>query len=86
MLCYFLDKTKKYFGSGQYSNKIKTTKADPWHFRDQSIEIDIPPLGMVVFKYENKVVPKSKKIVKPKSIVKTKPKAKSTKKTKPKTK
>tara|TARA_R110000796_G_scaffold100757_7_gene209445 strand:+ start:18 stop:611 length:594 start_codon:yes stop_codon:yes gene_type:complete len=71
---------KTYFGSGQYSNKVKTTKTDPWHFRDQSIEIDIPPLGMVVFKYENKVTPKSK------SIVKTKPKAKSTKKTKPKTK
>tara|TARA_R110002033_G_scaffold34761_5_gene72445 strand:- start:2030 stop:2875 length:846 start_codon:yes stop_codon:yes gene_type:complete len=77
---------KTYFGSGQYSNKVKTTKADPWHFRDQSIEIDIPPLGMIVFKYENKVTPKSKKIVKSKSIVKTKPKAKSTKKTKPKTK
>ncbi|MUU77410.1 1,4-alpha-glucan branching protein GlgB [Winogradskyella endarachnes] len=65
---------KKYFGSGQYSNKLKTTKKDPWHFRDQSIVIDIPPLGMVVFKYQNKIV--------------SKPKVKSTKKrtTKSKTK
>jgi len=42
---------KKYFGSGSYKNKMKTTKAVAWHFRDQSIEVDIPPLGMVAFKY-----------------------------------
>jgi len=42
---------KKYFGSGDYKNKIQTTKAEPWQFRDDSIEINIPPLGMVVFKY-----------------------------------
>ena len=42
---------KKYFGSGAYKNKIKTTEADPWQFRDDSIEVNIPPLGMVVFKY-----------------------------------
>ncbi len=42
---------KKYFGSGSYKNKMKTTKAKAWHFRDQSIEVDIPPLGMVAFKY-----------------------------------
>ncbi|WP_299364201.1 1,4-alpha-glucan branching protein GlgB [Winogradskyella sp.] len=42
---------KKYFGSGEYKNKMQTTKAEPWQFRDDSIEINIPPLGMVAFKY-----------------------------------
>ena len=42
---------KKYFGSGQYKNKIQSTKAEPWQFRDDSIELNIPPLGMVAFKY-----------------------------------
>ncbi|MEO1032734.1 MAG: 1,4-alpha-glucan branching protein GlgB [Bacteroidota bacterium] len=42
---------KKYYGSGQYKNKIQATKAEPWQFRDDSIEIAIPPLGMVAFKY-----------------------------------
>ncbi|WP_412560701.1 1,4-alpha-glucan branching protein GlgB [Winogradskyella sp. MIT101101] len=42
---------KKYFGSGEYKNKIQSTKANPWQFRDNSVEIDIPPLGAVVLKY-----------------------------------
>ena len=42
---------KKYFGSGKFKNKIKTSKAKAWHFREHSTEITIPPLGMVVFKY-----------------------------------
>ncbi|GAB5564012.1 MAG: 1,4-alpha-glucan branching protein GlgB [Winogradskyella sp.] len=42
---------KKYFGSGEFKNKVKTTSETPWNFRDYSIEITIPPLGMVVFKY-----------------------------------
>lgn len=42
---------KKYFGSGEYKNKIKSTHANPWQFRDNSVEIDIPPLGAVVLKY-----------------------------------
>lgn len=33
---------KKYFGSGEYKNKIQSTKANPWQFRDNSVEIDIP--------------------------------------------
>ncbi|WP_417861263.1 1,4-alpha-glucan branching protein GlgB [Winogradskyella sediminis] len=48
---------KKYFGTGSYKNKLKTTKAVPWHYRDQSIDISIPPLGMVVFKYKKAVKP-----------------------------
>ena len=42
---------KKYFGSGVYKNKQKISEKEPWNFRDDSIEIDIPPLGMVAFKY-----------------------------------
>ncbi|MDH7912706.1 1,4-alpha-glucan branching protein GlgB [Winogradskyella sp. SYSU M77433] len=44
---------KKYYGSGEYKNNVKITKEKPWHFRDHSIEIDIPPLGMVAFKYSS---------------------------------
>ncbi|MCB0399444.1 MAG: 1,4-alpha-glucan branching protein GlgB [Winogradskyella sp.] len=42
---------KKYFGTGMYKNKIQTVKAEPWQYRDYSVEINIPPLGMVAFKY-----------------------------------
>jgi 1,4-alpha-glucan branching enzyme len=55
---------------------MKTTKAKAWNYRDYSIDINIPPLGMVAFKYDN--------IVKPK--VKTSPKKKLVKKAKAKTK
>ena len=44
---------KKYFGSGSYKNKIQSAKAEPWQFRDHSVTITIPPLGMVVFKYQS---------------------------------
>jgi 1,4-alpha-glucan branching enzyme len=42
---------KKYFGSGTYKNKAQGTANEPWQFRDDSVEIVIPPLGMVAFKY-----------------------------------
>ncbi|NNF86486.1 MAG: 1,4-alpha-glucan branching enzyme, partial [Winogradskyella sp.] len=42
---------KKYFGSGLYKNTIRTTEDKPWHFRDFSVDVKLPPLGMVVFKY-----------------------------------
>ena len=45
---------KKYFGSGDYKNKIQTTIPEPWQFRDDSINVNIPPLGMVIFKYQNR--------------------------------
>ena len=32
-------------------NPSTPSEEDPWQFRDQSVEITIPPLGMVVFKY-----------------------------------
>jgi len=43
---------KKYFGSGQYKNKVKATEKIDSHFRKDSVEITIPPLGMVAFKYQ----------------------------------
>jgi 1,4-alpha-glucan branching enzyme len=43
---------KKYFGTGKYKNTIQTVKAEPWQFRDNSVTVKIPPLGMVVFKYQ----------------------------------
>lgn len=42
---------KEYFGSGEYKNKVQSTKANPWQFRDNSVEINIPPLGVIVLKY-----------------------------------
>ncbi|MBF8149683.1 1,4-alpha-glucan branching protein GlgB [Winogradskyella sp. F6397] len=51
---------KKYYGTGDYKNKLKTTKADAWHYRDHSMEINIPPLGMVAFRYETRIKPKKK--------------------------
>ena len=43
---------KKYFGSGSYKNKMLTSEKIDSHFRKDSVEITIPPLGMVVFKYQ----------------------------------
>jgi 1,4-alpha-glucan branching enzyme len=42
---------KTFYGTGNYINKPVTTKAEPWHFRDHSVEAKIPPLGVVIFKY-----------------------------------
>ncbi|WP_115462995.1 1,4-alpha-glucan branching protein GlgB [Winogradskyella aurantiaca] len=42
---------KKYFGSGSYKNKMRTTTNEAWQFRDQSISVHIPPLGAIVLKY-----------------------------------
>ncbi len=39
---------KKYGGSGMKNTKLKASKT-PWHGRDYSVEIDIPPLGLVIF-------------------------------------
>ena len=39
---------KKYGGSGS-KNTLRKTAKKPWHGHNQSIEITIPPLGMVIF-------------------------------------
>lgn len=43
---------KKYFGSGEYKNGSISSENKPHQFRNLSVEINIPPLGAVVFKYE----------------------------------
>jgi 1,4-alpha-glucan branching enzyme len=43
---------KKYSGSGDYKNKLLTVQKKEYQFRDYSVEITIPPLGMVAFKYQ----------------------------------
>ena len=43
---------KKYSGSGEFKNKILSSEKEEWQFRDHSVEVKIPPLGMVVFKYQ----------------------------------
>jgi len=43
---------KKYAGSGKFKNKVLDSDKINCHFRDNSVEISIPPLGMVVFKYQ----------------------------------
>jgi 1,4-alpha-glucan branching enzyme len=47
----FNSNLKKYFGSGEYKNKVQSTKPESWQFRDNSINVNIPPLGAVVLKY-----------------------------------
>ena len=42
---------KKYFGSDVYKNKPLVSDAVAHHYRDNSVEIKIPPLGMVAFRY-----------------------------------
>ncbi len=42
---------KKYFGTGEYKNRKKATQSESWNYRHNSLEINIPPIGMVVFKY-----------------------------------
>ncbi len=42
---------KKYYGSGSYKNKVKTTEKIDSHYRKDSVEITIPPLGMIALKY-----------------------------------
>jgi 1,4-alpha-glucan branching enzyme len=43
---------KKYFGSGEYKNGSISSENKPHQFRNVSAEINIPPLGAVVFKYK----------------------------------
>jgi 1,4-alpha-glucan branching enzyme len=47
----FNSNLKKYFGSGEYKNKVQSTKPESWQFRDNSINVNIPPIGAVVLKY-----------------------------------
>ena len=42
---------KKFGGSGNYKNSNITAQKKEWNFRKYSTEINIPPLGMVILKY-----------------------------------
>lgn len=42
---------KKFYGTGIYANKPVVSIDEPWHFRDYSVKVKIPPLGVAVFKY-----------------------------------
>lgn len=42
---------KEYYGTGEYLNKALKTTDEPWHWNDNSVEIKLAPLGMVVLKY-----------------------------------
>ncbi|NRA93984.1 MAG: alpha amylase C-terminal domain-containing protein, partial [Psychroserpens sp.] len=42
---------KKYFGTGSFKNSKVVSEDQPWQFRDQSVEIKVPPLGAVILKY-----------------------------------
>ncbi|MEO9076610.1 MAG: alpha amylase C-terminal domain-containing protein, partial [Gelidibacter sp.] len=50
-----------YNGTGDFKNKVITTKNGILHNRDHSAEITIPPLGMVAFKYSKITEPSKKK-------------------------
>ncbi len=45
---------KKYGGSGKFKNKLRSSDKIECQYRDNSMEITIPPLGMIVFKYQKK--------------------------------
>ncbi|PQJ69386.1 1,4-alpha-glucan branching protein GlgB [Polaribacter butkevichii] len=48
----FNSDAKKYNGTGNYKNKKLTSDKKVWNNREHSIELDLPPLGMIAFKYK----------------------------------
>jgi len=42
---------KKYHGTGNYKTKKVTSEKKVWNNRKDSIELDLPPLGMIAYKY-----------------------------------
>ncbi|MBG7611269.1 1,4-alpha-glucan branching protein GlgB [Polaribacter sp. BAL334] len=42
----------KYHGSGNYKNKNLTTEVREWNGRAHSLELDLPPLAMMAFKFQ----------------------------------
>ncbi|TMM29379.1 1,4-alpha-glucan branching protein GlgB [Polaribacter aestuariivivens] len=43
---------KKFNGTNQYKNKTVTSESKIWNNRKNSIELDLPPLAMLAFKYQ----------------------------------
>jgi 1,4-alpha-glucan branching enzyme len=48
----FNSDAKKYFGSGHFKNKNLTSEVKEWNGREHSLELDLPPLAMMAFKFE----------------------------------
>ena len=48
----FNSDSKKYYGTGNFNNKIIASEKKEWQFRKHSTQITIPPLGMVALKYQ----------------------------------
>lgn len=49
----FSSDAKKFNGTGDFSNKKVTTDKIEWNFKPCSAEFNLPPLGMMVFKYSS---------------------------------
>ncbi|ARV15154.1 1,4-alpha-glucan branching protein GlgB [Polaribacter sp. SA4-12] len=48
----FNSDAKKYNGTGNYTNKKLTSSQKEWNGRENSIELNLPPLGMIAYKYK----------------------------------
>ena len=48
----FNSDASKYNGTGNYKNKKLTSESKEWNNRENSIELNLPPLGMLAFKYK----------------------------------
>lgn len=43
---------KKYYGTGEYKNTKLTSEEKEWNNRQHSLELNLPPLSMIAFKYK----------------------------------
>jgi 1,4-alpha-glucan branching enzyme len=48
----FNSDAKKYNGTGNFTNKKLTSNLKEWNGRENSIELNLPPLGMIAYKYK----------------------------------
>ena len=42
----------KYNGTGNFKNKKLTSEKKEWNGKENSIELKLPPLGMIAYKYK----------------------------------
>ena len=48
----FNSDAKKYNGTGEFKNKKLSSEPKEWNDRENSIELNLPPLSMIAYKYE----------------------------------
>ena len=48
----FNSDANKYNGTGNYTNKKLDSNNEEWNGREDSIELNLPPLAMIAFKYK----------------------------------